>query len=159
MSCGPWISLTTTHWLATNKSAWYHNESNYSIIRTPPFPGKMIKYCIPSIRTSTFEIIIPVSTPCRARTGVVERLLAFNSLCGATARVTEHLLAYYRCFRMSTRLLQLFPNIYWTPTVLLWSLNRGCQMCTSLWQSLQSSNEGCQMCNSLGQSLRSSNGA
>ena len=27
----------------------------------PPFPGKMINYCIPSIRTPTFEIIIPIS--------------------------------------------------------------------------------------------------
>ena len=42
----------------------YRNESNYSnhpIIRTPPFLGKMIKYCIPSIQTPTFEIIIPIS--------------------------------------------------------------------------------------------------
>ena len=37
--------------------------------------------------------------------GLAKRLLAFDSLCGATARVTECLLAYYRCFRMSTRLL------------------------------------------------------
>ena len=37
------------------------------IIRTiqlfehPPFPGKMLNFCIPSIRTPTFEIIIPIS--------------------------------------------------------------------------------------------------
>ena len=27
----------------------------------PSFPEKMINYCIPSIRTPTFEIIIPIS--------------------------------------------------------------------------------------------------
>ena len=85
------------------------------LFKHPPFPGKMINYCIPSIQTPTFEIIIPISTLCGAQTGVVERLLAFNSLCGATARVTEHLayyrrlifeclLDYYSRFRLSTRL-------------------------------------------------------
>ena len=42
----------------------YCNESNYlnhPIIRTPPFLGKMIDYCIPSIRAPTFEIIITIS--------------------------------------------------------------------------------------------------
>ena len=97
------------------------------IIRTiqlfehPPFPGKMIKYCIPCIQTPTFEIIIRTPTPCGAQTGVDKRLLAFDSLCGARARVTERLLAYYSCFRTSTRLLQS-----------LWSSNGDSQTCTSL---------------------------
>ena len=42
----------------------YCNDSNYSnhpIIRTPPPSRKMINYCIPSIRTPTFEVIIPIS--------------------------------------------------------------------------------------------------
>ena len=30
-------------------------------IRTPPFPGKMFNYCIPSICTPTFEINFPIS--------------------------------------------------------------------------------------------------
>ena len=52
--------------------------------------------------------------------------------------VTERLLAYYRHFPMSTTLLQSF----WIASRLLlslWSLNGGCQTCTSLWQSLWSS--------------------
>ena len=110
----------------------------------------MLNFCIPSIRTPTFKIIIPIFehlyTPRGAQTGVAECLLAFDNLCGARARVTEHLLAYYRRFRMSTRLL-LSPR----------SSNGGCQICTSLKQSLRSSNRRCQMCTSLRQSLRSSN--
>ena len=31
------------------------------LFKHPPFPGKIINYCIPSIRTPTFEIIIPIS--------------------------------------------------------------------------------------------------
>ena len=31
------------------------------LLEHPPFPGKKIKYCIPSIETPTFEIIIPIS--------------------------------------------------------------------------------------------------
>ena len=82
------------------------------------------KNCVPSIQTAMFELNIRTPTPCRARTGV-----AFDRLCGARAWVTEHLLAYYRHFRTPTRLL-----------LSLWSSNGGCQMCKSLWQSLQGSN-------------------
>ena len=40
----------------------HSNNSNHPIIRTPPpFPGKMLNFCIPSIRTPTFEIINPTS--------------------------------------------------------------------------------------------------
>ena len=65
----------------------------------PRFPGKIINFCIPNIRTPTFEIIIPIS----------EHL--------HLAELTECLLAYYRHFQTYTRLLQSFPNIYYTPTV------------------------------------------
>ena len=92
------------------------------IIRTSPFPGKMINYCILSIQTPTFEIIIPISehlhlvelnqgspniydSLCRTPTEFAWCLLAFNSLCGATARVIAHLLAYYSRLQTSTRLL------------------------------------------------------
>jgi len=82
-----------------------------------------------------FEIIILISEHLHLaglELGVAKHLLAFDNLCGATARVTECLAAYYRCFRMSTRLVLLS----------LWSLNGGCQTCTSLQQSLQRSNGG-----------------
>ena len=121
------------------------------LFKHPPFPEKMINYCIPSIRTPTFYSNIWTPTPCRAQTGVTERLLAFDSLFGATVRVTKHLPAYYRRFRTSTRLLQSFLNIKIRQS--LWSSSGGCQMCTSLWHSLQSSNECCQMCTSLQQSV------
>ena len=127
----------------------------------------MINYCISSIRTPTFKIIIPISEYlhlAELKTGVAERLLAFDSLCGARARVTKRFLAYYRCFRMSTRLLVLLRGLNGgcqTCDILrqsLWSSNRGRQTCTSLQQSLRGSNGSCQMCTSLRQSLGSSNG-
>ena len=134
---------TTQYSICTNWVLDDSNNSNHPIIRTPPFfPGKKLNFCIPGIRTPTFEIIIPISehlyTPRGAQTGVAECLLAFDSLCGARARVTEHLLAYYRRFRTSTRLL-----------LSLQSSNERCQTCTSLRRSLQSSNEHCQTCTSL----------
>ena len=116
----------------------------------PPFPGKTINYCIPSIRTPMFDIIISISKHLHLvelKTGVAGRLLAFNNLCGARARITKRLLVYYRCFQTSTRQL-----------LSLRSSNGGCQTCTSLQQSLQSSNGGSQTCTSLWQSLWSSNG-
>ena len=39
----------------------YRNNSDHPIIQTPPFSRKKINYCIPSIRTPTFEVIIPIS--------------------------------------------------------------------------------------------------
>ena len=72
------------------------NESNFSnhpTIWNPPFPGKMINYCIPSIQTPTFEINIQIF--CRAQTGFAKRLLVFDSLCRAVARVIKRLLAHY----------------------------------------------------------------
>ena len=77
------------------------------LFKHPPFPSN---YCIPSIRTPTFKIQYLNTFTLRSSNRVAEPLLAFDSLCGATTRVTEHLLTYYRCFWMSTRLLQLFPS-------------------------------------------------
>ena len=54
---------------------------------------------------------------CGTLTEFTERLLAFDSLYEARARATKRLLAYYRRLRTSTRLLQSFQNIYWTPTI------------------------------------------
>ena len=94
----------------------------------PSFPilGKTINYCIPSIQTPTFEIVIQYpkkATKClltlrqslrsyskgyrisSSIPDIFEGLLAFDSLCRATARVTECLLAYYTRFQTSTRLL------------------------------------------------------
>ena len=111
----------------------YYNESNNSnhpIIWTPPFPGKMINYCIPSIRTPMFEIItgIPMSNTYTLRNlngGHRVSTSLRQSLRSYTVRVTECLLAYYRRFQTSTTLVQSFLNIYLTPTVteeLKWGL-------------------------------------
>ena len=109
----------------------------------------MINYCIPSIRTPTFEIIILISEylhlaklerGCQTSNSLQQSLWSYSG-------VTKRLPAYYSCFRISTRLL-----------LSLRSLNGGCQMCISLRRSLRSLNGGCQMCISLRRSLRSLNG-
>ena len=116
----------------------YCNESNYSNHQTPPpFPRKIINYCIPSIRRTTYSNIW-TPTPCGGRTWVAKRLLAFDSLCGATARVIERLIAYCRCFLTSMGVAKTCTSLQQS----LQSLNRGCKMCTSLRQSLQSLNGG-----------------
>ena len=93
------------------------NNSDLPIIRRtppPPFPGKIINYCIPSIQTPTFQIIILISEHLhlaelkrgrQTSNSIQQFLWSFSG-------VTEHLPAYYGCFRMSTRLLKSFPNIY-----------------------------------------------
>ena len=66
------------------------NNSDHPIIRTPP-SRKKINYCIPSIRTHSFEIIIPISKHlhlAELEPGVAECLLAFDSLCGARTGVS-----------------------------------------------------------------------
>ena len=126
---------------------------------TPLFQEKLNNYCIPSIQTPTFQIIILISKHLHLAEleRVAEYLIAFDSFFGATVElpnvfqhttgVFERLLDYYSCLRISTRLL-----------LSLWSSNGGCQMCISLRRSLRSSNGGCQTCTCLRQSLRSSNG-
>ena len=72
----------------------------------------MIDYCIPTIRTATFDI--PISEYlhlAELKLGSMNIYLP-STVTGATARVTERLLAHYWRFRTSTRLLQSFPNIY-----------------------------------------------
>ena len=151
----------------------------------PSFPilGKTINYCIPSIQTPTFEIVIQYpnkATKC---------LLTFDSLWGATARVTEFLLAYHRHFRRSTGLWQsrgatvrvtecllAYYTRFQTSTRLLLSLrslkweqkralafNSPCGARTVVakrvlaFDRLWSSNRGCQTYASLQKTLRSSN--
>ena len=85
------------------------------LFKHPPFSGlkDWLLYSKHS-NTHVWNYNIPTPTPCGTWTGVTKHLLAFDSLSGATARVTKRLLAYYRQYRMSTRLLQLFPKVYWT---------------------------------------------
>ena len=56
------VAAIPTYIESTDSLIPQHACRNESIIRTPPFPGKMINnYCIQSFRTLTFEIIIPIS--------------------------------------------------------------------------------------------------
>ena len=90
------------------------NYLNHPIIQTPPFPGKIINYCIPSIRTPTFEINPNTYTfgslcgaPMEVAKRIIERLVAFNSLwtslvtcivttCSNVYSVCLCVLCYYR---------------------------------------------------------------
>ena len=123
----------------------YRNDSNNSnppIIRTPPFPGKMIVYSNHSnTHVWNYYSNSRTPTPCGARTGIAKCLLASDSY-SEGYRTSSSILQH---FRKSTRLLQSFPKLLATVTV---EFKRGLQTCTSLWQSLRSSNGGCQMCNS-----------
>ena len=123
----------------------------------PPFSGKMLNFCIPSIQTPTFEIIIPISKhlPRGARTGFAERLLAFDSLCGARARVTKRLLDYYCHCRVRTGVVKREPALNSTVSA---ELERALPNVYYLRRSLQSWDGGRQMCNSFPQSLQRSNG-
>ena len=126
----------------------------------------MINYCIPSIRTPTFEIIILISEylhlaklerGCQTSDSLQQSLWSYSG-------VTKRLPAYYSCFRISTRLLLSLRSLNGDCQMCislrrsLRSLNGDCQTCTSLRQSLRSLNGDCQMCTSLRQSLRSLNG-
>ena len=74
----------------------------------------MINYYIPSTRTPTFEIIILISEHLHL-VELEQGRRTSNSLgqsLWSYSRVTERLPAYYRGFRMSTRLLKTFLNIY-----------------------------------------------
>ena len=87
----------------------YRNESNNSnrpiIIQTPPFSRKNIIIAFEHPRLFQYLNTYMLWS---SNGGV----LAFDSLSRAAARITERLPAYYRCFGISTRLLQSVPNIY-----------------------------------------------
>ena len=156
----------------------YHNHSNNSnhpIIRTPPF---FRKNCNPSIRTPTFEIIIPIS-----------ECLHFAELEGRLPNVYQPSTVSVELERglPSSSILQAFSNVYQTTTVTaelereLPNLYQPSTVTVELerallnvyQQSLRSSNGDCQNVqypstvsagieqgspNVLRQSLRSSNG-
>ena len=140
-------------------AVWYHIVYYLNLPNKPSFLRKRRLTIVfqEFKQPCMFETNIQTTIPCRARTRVTKCLLAFHSLCGAIAMVTERLLAYYRCFWMSAKLLESFPN----SSRLLLSLqilNMSCKMCTSLEQSLLCSNEYSKMYTSLWQSLWSLNG-
>jgi len=59
-----------------------------------------------------FQIIILISKHLHLAELERGRWTSNSKFLWSYSGVTEHLPAYYRCFRMSTRLLKSFPNIY-----------------------------------------------
>ena len=126
-----------------------------------PFSRKMINYCISSIRTPMFEIIVPISEhlhPTELKQGSPN---IYYSLGGARTRVTERLLhttcVFKRTTTVTAELKQRFPNTY-HPSNSLCGARTAVAKCVLAFDGLCGGLPGsAKTCNSFRQSLRRSN--
>ena len=89
------VAAIPTYIESTDSLIPQHACRNESIIRTPPFPGKMINnYCIQSFRTLTFEIIIPISEHLHLAELDRESTSTRLCLCGTPTEFAERILAF-----------------------------------------------------------------